>query len=486
MKPQFPKPTNTQPTTATSAPRQQNVQRPITTTTNPVVQGNNTKEVFLKKLMVCSQVLDFNDESRNVNEKKERLKILQELSETITSPQQMTNLIIPSLEAVINMIKRNIFRPLPIVKKQGVAGETGLEDDEIIVDPSWPHLQPVYEFFLQLIINESVDMKSLRSFISHKFIQEFLELFDSEEPKEREYLKNILHRLYAKLVPRRKMIRKAITDNFNTLIHETYKFNGTSELLDILASVISGFAVPLREEHVIFFHNIIIPLHKVQTCHKFHNELLRCSMLFLSKEPTLAFPLINGLLKYWPFANYTKETLFLAELLDILEVCCDPQKLEPILPKIFKRIIKCISSPHLQVSDRSMCFFENEFFLNILKTYKQIAFPILVPVITHLASHHWHKLILESLTALRNIIKDADPVLFEKYANDTESPYLYLIKDPKTLASERAVAEKKWQALADKAIESNPSFQLPVVPYVDEHIVGKFNGVNNGSVLYVD
>lgn len=234
-------------------------------------------------------------------------------------------------------------------------------------------------------------------------------MFDSEEPKEREYLKNILHRLYAKLVPRRKMIRKTITDNFNTLIHENYKFNGTSELLDILASVISGFAVPLREEHVVFFHNIIIPLHKVQTCHKFHNELLRCSMLFLSKEPQLAFPLISGLLKYWPFANYAKETLFLAELLDILEVTCDVQKLEPLLPRIFKRIVKCISSPHLQVADRAMCIFENDSFLTILKNYKAVAFPILVPVINHLSTHHWHKLILESLVALRNIIRDSDP-----------------------------------------------------------------------------
>jgi serine/threonine-protein phosphatase 2A regulatory subunit B' len=33
-----------------------------------------------------------------------------------------------------------------------------------------------------------------------------------------------------------------------------------------LASIISGFAVPLRDEHVIFFKNVIIPLHKVQTC----------------------------------------------------------------------------------------------------------------------------------------------------------------------------------------------------------------------------
>ena len=60
------------------------------------------------------------------------------------------------------------------------------------------------------------------------------------------------------------MIRKAITDCFHSLIHENVKFNGAPELLDILASIISGFAVPLREEHIIFFKYIIIPLHKVK------------------------------------------------------------------------------------------------------------------------------------------------------------------------------------------------------------------------------
>lgn len=184
-------------------------------------------------------------------------------------------------------------------------------------DPSWPHLQPVYELFLQLIVNDAADVRSLKTYISHRFIQEFLELFDSEEITEREYLKNILHRLYAKLVPRRKMIRKAVTDTFYTLIHENYKFNGAAELLDIFASIISGFAVPLRDEHVYFFKTVIIPLHKVQTCPKFHNELLRCSMLFVSKDPNLAFSLIEGLLKYWPFASFGKETLFLAELLEV-------------------------------------------------------------------------------------------------------------------------------------------------------------------------
>ena len=86
------------------------------------------------------------------------------------------------------------------------------------------------------------------------------------------------------------MVRKAITDCFFTLIHETLKFSGAAELLDILASIISGFAVPLREEHVQFFKNVIIPLHKVQTSNFFFEQLLRCSMLFLSKDRTLALP----------------------------------------------------------------------------------------------------------------------------------------------------------------------------------------------------
>jgi serine/threonine-protein phosphatase 2A regulatory subunit B' len=59
------------------------------------------------------------------------------------------------------------------------------------------------------------------------------------------------------------MIRKAINETFFSLIHENHKFNGAAELLDILASIISGFAVPLREEHVVFFNNVIVPLHKV-------------------------------------------------------------------------------------------------------------------------------------------------------------------------------------------------------------------------------
>jgi serine/threonine-protein phosphatase 2A regulatory subunit B' len=56
------------------------------------------------------------------------------------------------------MIEKNIFRCLPNVKKRNLAfSETGIEQEEE-TDPAWPHLQGIYEFFLQLIINEAVEV----------------------------------------------------------------------------------------------------------------------------------------------------------------------------------------------------------------------------------------------------------------------------------------------------------------------------------------
>lgn len=93
---------------------------------------------------------------------------------------------IPNLGLIMDMISLNIFRPLPSSSKALGQSEAGVEDEDIVVDPAWPHLQGVYEFFLQLIVNEATDVKSLKTYITHAFIQDFLELFDSEEPRERD------------------------------------------------------------------------------------------------------------------------------------------------------------------------------------------------------------------------------------------------------------------------------------------------------------
>lgn len=95
---------------------------------------------------------------------------MQELSELLNEQNCVISLVIPHLDLVVEMIVKNIFRPLPVLKKGGAPAELGMEEEEVILDPAWPHLQPVYEFFLQLIVNEAADVRSLRVFITHSFI----------------------------------------------------------------------------------------------------------------------------------------------------------------------------------------------------------------------------------------------------------------------------------------------------------------------------
>lgn len=178
-------------------------------------------------------------------------------------------------------------------------------------------------------------------------------------------------------------------------------------------------------------------------------------MLFLTKDRTLAIPLLEGLLKYWPFANSVKETLFLTELQEVLEVC-EVEKVEHLINKLFRRIVRSIGGIHLQVADRAMCFFENDYFLNILKTYKEKTFPMLVPVIVDLADNHWHKILQESLIALKTILKEIDPIAFEEALKMSPTDKKqYAVKQS---ADDRKALDKAWDNINNKLIASNAGY----------------------------
>jgi len=95
-----------------------------------------------------------------------------------------------------------------------------------------------------------------------------------------------------------------------------------------------------------------------------------------------------------------------------------------------------------------MCFFENDYFLNILKTYKDKTFPMLVPVIVDLAENHWHKILQESLIALKTILKEIDPYAFEEATKmKAELRKQYRVKQE---PEERTDFDQKWTILNNR------------------------------------
>lgn len=164
--------------------------------------------------------------------------------------------------------------------------------------------------------------------------------------------------------------------------------------------------------------------------------------------------------------------MFLTELQEVLEVC-EVEKIEHLIPKLFKRIVKCIGGTHLQVADRAMCFFENDYFLTILKTYKDQTFPMLVPTIVALAEKHWHKILQESLVALKTILKEIDSFAFENSLKlDKSGQKKYGLKQ---LDDERNLLDKKWEKVERSLKSSNSAFKPPQLPFTTSKLISDFN-----------
>lgn len=120
-----------------------------------------------------------------------------------------------------------------------------------------------------------------------------------------------------------------------------------------------------------------------------------------------------------------------------------------------------------------MCFFENDYFLNILKTYKEKTFPMLVPIIVDLAENHWHKILQESLIALKTILKEIDPLAFDEALklNPVQKKY-YAVKQDQ---EDRNNLDKKWDKLNAKIKAKDATFVEPDMPFRSCNLIKDFN-----------
>ena len=304
------------------------------------------------------------------------------------------------------MIESNIFRPLPLLqKKEEIDPIDGvvIQNDQ---DPQWPFLRPIYELFLHLIQLKDISIERLNLLVDDRFIYRLIDLFNSQMSSEREYLQQILRKIYARLIAKRRNIRRAMNQYLFELINgEEDRQNGAAELLEIYQSIISGYVVPLRNEHIEFLQNIIVPLHKSNRYTTFADQLVPCCLIFIVKSPNIGVTLLDSILKFWPFAHHEKEKLFLNEIREILRVM-DPALVKPVIPQLFLRIKKCLGSQNLFVSDCALCFFEDQQFIKVVSIYRSTIYPIIVPLVEELSKDHWYKLLTTSFSALKQLLQE--------------------------------------------------------------------------------
>ncbi|KAH8641083.1 hypothetical protein IG631_04024 [Alternaria alternata] len=393
------------------------------------VPPNKREELFMQKIDQCNIIFDFNDASGDMKSKEIKRLALHELLDYVANNRQViTEKMYPR---VVEMFAKNLFRPIPPpMNPQGEAFDP--EEDEPVLEVAWPHIQVVYEFFLRFIESQDFNTNIAKAYIDHSFVLNLLELFDSEDPRERDFLKTTLHRIYGKFLNLRSYIRRSINNVFFQFIYETERFNGIAELLEILGSIINGFALPLKEEHKLFLTRVLIPLHKVKSLSMYHPQLAYCIVQFLEKDAALTeevgtyarsnrlglhVQVVLGLLRYWPKVNSTKEVMFLNEVEDIFEVM-DPAEFAKVQEPLFNQLAKSVASPHFQVAERALYFWNNEYFCNLVSDNVEVILPIMFAPLYENSKGHWNRTIHGMVYNAMKLFMEVNPQLFDDCSHD--------------------------------------------------------------------
>ncbi|XP_057766981.1 serine/threonine protein phosphatase 2A 57 kDa regulatory subunit B' theta isoform-like [Salvia miltiorrhiza] len=419
------------------------------------VPSAEKQNLFIRKLSMCCVVFDFTDPTKHVKEKDIKRQTLVELVDYVSSANGKFSDTV--LQEIVRVVSVNLFRTLSTQPRENKVLEgLDVEEEEPLMDPAWPHLQIVYEFLLRFVTSPETDAKLAKRYVDHSFILRLLDLFDSEDPREREYLKTVLHRIYGKFMVHRPFIRKTINNIFYRFIFETEKHNGIAELLEILGSIINGFALPLKEEHKLFLVRALIPLHKPKCIPMYHQQLTYSITQFVEKDCKLADTVIRGLLKYWPITNSSKEVMFLGELEEVLEATQAPEFQRCMVP-LFRQIGRCMSSSHFQVAERALFLWNNDHIENLIKQNRRVILPIIFPALEKNARNHWNQAVHSLTLNVRKIFADVDPELFEECL-------LKFQEDEGRDEEAKVKREATWRRLEEIATMKGTSNEAVLVP----------------------
>lgn len=326
-----------------------------------VQSPEESKGILISKLKQCTlrvadYITDDMTQAQIDNMRNIKLQTLFDIHMFIKNNSQMFDKDVT--HEIIKLFKGNCFRMSTRYRS----------DFDIIFDddssgknenPDWILLEPIYDLFLRMIISQQFDSKMQMETLALHTIVQTVELIRSPDQRERNFVKNIIHRLYAKFVPLRAFLRSEISSELSRHIcdkaENDYAPYGIAELLEICGSIIGGFTVPINPEHISFLKRVLLPLHSLpnSSLQNFVPQLCICLKNFIIKTRSLAEPIIAGIIERYPRTSSKKEIIILCELDDILSII-KPSDIGGVWNDVVRIFCSAAASQNFLVAERGL------------------------------------------------------------------------------------------------------------------------------------
>ena len=155
-----------------------------------------------------------------------------------------------------------------------------------------------------------------------------------------------------------------------------------------------------------------------------------------------------------------------------------------MVPRLFRRVVSCVRSDDVQVVDRALYLFECPKFLEVMRIYSSMTYPIVVPAIRDIGKKHWVPRMVQTFVTLRSIVRQNNEAAYysalgiDKYEEKTFVISIYELK--------RLNCDAKWAILNKKLKAEFSSFEEPKLPYMKDAMPKDFNSLYSDIYHRVD
>jgi len=388
---------------------------------------------------------------------------------------------------ILHMAAKNIFTPLPYfppkhiphVRVKASSSRCTVEVVDKPISENWSHRSHVQKILVLVMLHCS-ESSFQKHFGSRRFLTRYINLLQSPDELEREYVQVILvmiHRLGTKTMKELlcRLISNAIGSFTSDSINQKAYTAGTT-IRALLMIILKAPSICGPDGW-----RVVLPLYwsSMQCFVRYHQEMFKCILKFVSDDHKLVAPITSSLLRHWSRSNAFKQLSYLDQLFAIfLELVkrwepsnsknqapalaanewyyMDEDKihLEKNISSVFQQLCLCIVGNHYDVSQAALRVLDHPavFFPYIInpdpikETSATTATTTMTTMTTLTTTKAKH-----GLAEYERIHNHFLPGVYKAFRRQVEI-HMY-IEVRKTLDTLMGIMEKHWPTLCQQCVE---------------------------------
>lgn len=105
--------------------------------------------------------------------------------------------------------------------------------------------------------------------------------------------------------------------------------------------------------------------------------------------------------------------MFLGEIEEILDVI-EPTQFQKVMEPLFRQISRCVSSPHFQVAERALYYWNNDYIMSLIEENSNVVLPIMFPALYKISKEHWNQTIVALVYNVLKTFMEMNGKLFDE------------------------------------------------------------------------